>query len=72
MHPKPSEIYPIGTTCIWTRPSHKVKPKVVRCKIVDYGFQSPTGGGFLNYVVEIEGVEGKFAAYHSDLEVVIT
>lgn len=35
-----------------------------------YGYQSPTGGGFLNYVVGIEGVEGKFAAYHSDLEVV--
>jgi hypothetical protein len=68
MHPKESEIYPKGTTCTWTRPSHKVIPKVVRCKIIDYGFQSPAGGGFLNYIVEIEGQTGTYAAYHGDLK----
>jgi hypothetical protein len=67
MHPKDNEIYQIGTKVIWTRPSHKVSPKVVKAVIVDYGFQKD-GKGFLNYYVRIEGEKGNYAAYHSDLE----
>lgn len=69
-HPRDNELIQIGTLCIWTRPSHRVNPKVVKVKIVDYGAQSSQGGQFLNYYVEIVGESGKYAAYHGDLQVI--
>jgi hypothetical protein len=61
-------LYPKGTYCIWTRPSNRLKDKVVKCKIVDYGYQFQ-GKVFLHYLVEIEGEPGKtYAAYQQDLK----
>lgn len=69
-HPKDDQLIPKGTKCIWTRPSHRVNPKVVKATIVKHCFQFH-GKGFLNYEVEIENMPGKkFAAYHGDLKVI--
>jgi hypothetical protein len=69
-HPKDNQLIPKGTVCIWTRPSHRiVKDKVVKVKVVDYGFASPNGTGFLNYYVQVLGDTGTFAAYHDDLKI---
>lgn len=69
-HPKDNELIPIGTKCIWTRPSHRVQPKVVEAVIRKHCFQFQ-GKGFLNYEVEIQGESGKkFAAFHDDLKVI--
>jgi hypothetical protein len=68
MHPKDSELIPKGTKIIWTRPSHRIKPKVVRAIVREHDFRF-NGQDFQNYRVEIiGGVPGElFVAYHSDL-----
>jgi hypothetical protein len=69
-HPKDNELYPVGSKAIWTRPSHRVKPKVVEVVIKKHSFRFD-GAGFLNYEVEIIGQPGDyFAAYHDDLDIV--
>jgi hypothetical protein len=69
-HPADYKLHPKGSKAIWTRPSHRIQPKVVEVTIIDHSFQS-FGRGFLNYNVEIKGEPGKlYAAYHDDLKLI--
>lgn len=69
-HPSDDSLIPIGTEVIWTRPSFRVHPKVVKAKIVNHKFLMD-GKNFLNYEVEMEREPGKiYPAYHDDLKIV--
>lgn len=57
-----SEVYPIGTIV-------RLKSTGEFCKIVSHNWLRPElKKHFLNYFAEIEGKKGKFAVYHSEVE----
>jgi hypothetical protein len=64
-HPKDSELLPIGSRVIWTRPSHRLKPseKVVEAVVVGH---FKMNGNFLHYEVLYDGKT--YAGYHDDLK----
>lgn len=68
MHPKDNELHPVNIRAIWTRPSHRVKPKVVEVIIKNHCFRFE-GKHFQNYEVEMISEPGNlYAAYHEDLK----
>lgn len=62
MHPKDDELIPIGTEVTIIRGFNKGKKAVIK----EHDFQF-NGRNFLNYRGTIEGREGLYALYHSDI-----
>lgn len=61
-HPKPDEIIPINTVCLWQRNKSKPPIKVTIKRHVDLY------GAFQHYEGEKVGESGNYAFFHDDLK----
>lgn len=63
-HPREHDVYPIGSTILFTSRFNKGKKGLI---LEHARFKD---GKFQHYVVSVENRVGRFAVYHDDIEVI--